>query len=121
MAITLNHRTTKDAVDKLLAEGFKAGPRGDVWVSKYLDSMGEMGRHLLELNLELNEDELEAFWIDASIEIMNEDKEWVKCPFDGLDTLHWYEIPPELVNESATVRAVSHEEVAEIACEMGCD
>ncbi len=122
MAITLYHRTTKDAVEKILAEGFKAGSRGDVWVSKFLDSWGEEGRHLLEIKLEVPEEVLEKYGRDViSDQIQNEAGKWVKCPPEEAKSYRWYEVPPETLNEFATVRAVSREEAKEIAFETGCD
>lgn len=109
MSIRLFHRTTAEGAEDILREGFRAGPRGDVWLSRNNNAWGVNGRRLLEVLLEIGEDELEVFGKDAVVDedYDPETGEWSPTPDGGfVMRLRWYEIPADLVNARGTVSEV---------------
>lgn len=109
MPIRLFYRTTLEGADNIPREGFRAGPRGEVWLSRYLDAWGEEGRHLLEVVLDVDEAELEDFGKDA---VFDDDYDpvtgqWTPTPEGGyMMRLRCFEVPVELVNANGFVREV---------------
>ena len=108
--IQLYHRTTREGVAVIPAEGFRDGEDGGVWFSQYLDCWGERDRHLLIVDLDVTEQELASYAVEVAA-----DEEWDEAAGDFVpiaderfvERFTWYKIPADLVNARGKVRMAS--------------
>jgi hypothetical protein len=110
--IRLFHRTTREAVASILAEGFRDGEDGVVWFSPALDCMGEQGRYLLEVRIDLTNQELAEFAAEVQMEKWDE----VTDSFIPSDkpSPKWFQIPASIINARGSVRLVPPTEIPDL-------
>jgi hypothetical protein len=103
----------------IVAEGFRDDPdepRG-VWLSPLLDCWGERGRTLLEVTLDLSEDEIRPFVVEAAADEVWDDEagDFIKANEIDVERFTWYAIPADVVNARGRVRLIGEDERRRLA------